>query len=60
MYTKLKEDAKAIALGAIAAVCPDAAVRRALQNITIQGNVYLVSVGKAAWQMADAAVRYLE
>ena len=49
MYEKLKQDARHIALGAVEAVMPDNAVKRALQNISLRGNVYLVAVGKAAW-----------
>lgn len=60
MNYNLRKDAEAIARGAIAAVCPDEAVRRALKNITFSGRLYVVAVGKAAWQMADAASRYLE
>ena len=56
----LRKDAEAMVRGAIRAVCPDDAVRRALENVTLTENVYLVAVGKAAWQMADAAVRQLE
>ncbi len=59
MNHNLRKDAEAIARGAIAAVCPDEAVRRALENVTLTGRVYLVAVGKAAWQMAAAAVKYL-
>ena len=59
-YATLKADAKYIALGAVEAVMPDNAVKRALQNISLRGNVYLVAVGKAAWQMAAAAVKYLD
>ena len=59
-YTTLKADAMHIALGAVEAVMPDNAVKRALQNISLRGNVYLVAVGKAAWQMAAAAVKYLD
>ena len=59
-YATLKADAMRIALGAVEAVMPDNAVKRALQNISLRGNVYLVAVGKAAWQMAAAAVKYLD
>jgi len=58
-YEILRKDAETIARGAIEAVCPDAAVKRALENVTIRGAVYLVAVGKAAWQMASAAVQFL-
>ena len=54
MYSKLRQDAESIARGAVAAVMPDNAVRRALKNISLSGKIYLVAVGKAAWQMADA------
>lgn len=61
IYSKLRQDAEYIARGAVAAVMPDNAVQHALKNISFRGgNIYLVAVGKAAWQMADAAVKYLE
>ena len=53
-------DAERIARSAIEAVKPDEAVRRALKNTVLPGRVYLVAVGKAAWQMAAAAVHFLE
>ena len=56
----LRSDAERIVRAAIEAVKPDAAVRRALDGITLSGRVFLVAVGKAGWQMANAAVRYLE
>jgi len=60
MKEYLRNDAEIIALRAIEAVKPDAAVCRALENINLTGNIYLVSVGKAAWQMAAAAVQHLK
>lgn len=60
MNERLRKDAEQIARGAIRAVCPDAAVRRALGNVKLTGDVYLVAAGKAAWQMASAALKYLE
>ncbi len=60
MNQALREDAEKIARGAIAVVCPDAAVRRALERVTLTGSVYLVAVGKAGWQMASAALKYLK
>ena len=60
MNETLRRDAEAIARSAINAVKPDEAVRRALENITLTGRVYLVAVGKAAWQMAAAAVNNLD
>ncbi len=59
MNDTLHRDAETIARGAIDAVRPDEAVRRALEQVTLTGNVYLVAVGKAGWQMASAAVKYL-
>ena len=59
MNERLRRDAEIIARKAIDAVKPDAAVRRALGHITLSGRVYLVAVGKAAWQMAAAAVTHL-
>ena len=52
----LRQDAEQIVRSAIEAVKPDEAVRRALKNVTLTGRVFLVAVGKAAWQMAAAAV----
>ena len=61
IYSKLRQDAEHIARGAVTAVMPDNAVQRALKNISFRdGNIYLVAVGKAAWQMADAAVKHLD
>ena len=57
---ELRMDAERIARSAIEAVKPDEAVRRALKNTVLPGRVYLVAVGKAAWQMAAAAVHFLE
>ena len=53
---KLRNDCDQIVRQAIAAVQPDAAVRRALKEITLpSGRVVLVAAGKAAWSMARAA-----
>lgn len=60
MNQSLRADAEAIARSAITAVCPDEAVRRALETVPLSGQIYLVAVGKAAWQMARAAVNCLE
>ena len=51
----LRSHADAIVSDAIAAVKPDAAVRRALKGKNFPGRVVLVAAGKAAWQMAKAA-----
>ena len=56
---KLRETAVEIAREAIAAVKPDAAVKRALSTAAFdpdpEGEVMLVAAGKAAWRMAAAA-----
>ena len=51
----LRADAEAILRGAIRAVLPDEAVRRALADVQFPGRVFLVAAGKAAWQMASVA-----
>ena len=56
MNQKLRQDAERIVRAAIRAVSPDEAVRRALSGCTMGKRVYLVAVGKAAWQMAQAAL----
>ena len=60
MYQTLRCDAEKIARGAIAAVSPEAAIRRALAGKTFPGRLYLVSVGKAGWKMAQVAASCLE
>ena len=56
MNPNLRRDADQIITASLAAVQPDAAVRRALTDFHAEGRVVLVAVGKAAWQMAHAAV----
>lgn len=57
MDQTLRTDAEAIVRDAIAAVLPDEAVRRALADFTPgPGRLLLVAAGKAAWQMARAAL----
>lgn len=56
----LKEDAEIIIKEAIRQVMPDAAVTRALKDREFgKGRIYLVSAGKAAWQMAKTAEEVL-
>ena len=56
----LRRHADAIIAAAIDAVKPDDAVRRALADFHPgEGRVLLVAAGKAAWQMANAAVHVL-
>ena len=57
----LYHDARSIISAAIEAVKPDEAVERALADFCPgEGRVLLVAAGKAAWQMAHAAVRVLD
>ena len=57
MNQVLRADADAIASASIRAVLPDEAVRRALAQFTPgSGRTLLIAAGKAAWQMAKAAV----
>ena len=57
MNETLRKDAEQIIQASLRAVQPDAAVRRALENYDSRGGrTVLVAAGKAAWQMARAAV----
>ena len=56
MTPHLRSEAETILHRSIAAVQPEAAVRRALSGFAPVGRVYLVAVGKAAWAMAHAAL----
>ena len=55
----LRESANQLISASIAAVLPDQAVRRALDGFQSRGKTLLVAAGKAAWQMAHAAVTVL-
>ena len=59
MEQELYQEALQISDSAIQAVKPDAAVKRALSEMPHSGRIFLVAAGKAAWQMADAAVKTL-
>ena len=60
MNQQLTADANAIIAASIEAVKPDEAVQRALQSFRPgTGRTLLVATGKAAWQMAYAAVKCL-
>ena len=60
MNQLLRKDADAIIQASLQAVLPDEAVARALRDFQPgSGRILLVSAGKAAWQMAAAAVRTL-
>lgn len=55
---RLREDANKIISASIKAVLPDEAVQNALKSLSLKGDVYLLAVGKAAWQMANAAYEF--
>ena len=60
MNKTLREDADRITAASIQAVLPDEAVARALKSFVPRGGrTLLVAAGKAAWQMARAAVAAL-
>ena len=52
----LRSTASALIEAALQSAQPDEAVKRALAAHPLHGDVYLVAIGKAAWQMARAAV----
>lgn len=51
----IREDANIIIDETLIAVLPEAAVIKALHEKKMGGNVYIVAIGKAAWNMASAA-----
>ena len=59
MDRELYQEALRITDQAIRNVKPDAAVKRALSEMPHSGRIFLVAAGKAAWQMAHAAVAVL-
>ncbi|MBQ1532390.1 MAG: glycerate kinase [Solobacterium sp.] len=61
MNKNLRNDAQQIIDASIRAVLPDTAVERALKEFRpSSGKILLAAIGKAAWQMAAAAVRCLD
>ena len=57
MNRSLRADADSIIRASLSAVLPDSAVQRALRDYrSAPGKTVLVAVGKAAWQMAKAAL----
>ncbi len=58
--TALRRDAETIIRAALEAVLPDCAVEEALRGHRFgSGRLYLVAIGKAAWQMANRACEVL-
>ena len=60
MNQKLRKEAEQIIHNAIRAVTPDKTVRKALEGKEFTGRIFVVSVGKAAWQMAKSAAEALD
>lgn len=56
---KLRHDANQIIEQSIKAVLPDTAVIKALENRSFVGQVIVVAIGKASWQMAHTARQVL-
>jgi len=56
----IKKDAITIINTAIKDVLPDEAVKKALENKSFPGKIIVVSIGKAAWTMANAAHEILK
>ncbi len=50
----VREDAMTVIKESIEAVLPDVAVKRALEDKEFYTDVYVIAIGKAAWNMADA------
>ncbi|MDD3921405.1 MAG: DUF4147 domain-containing protein, partial [Eubacteriales bacterium] len=56
----VREDAQCVMEAALTAAQPRNAVRRGLQQLSFTGGrLIVVSIGKAAWRMAEAALETL-
>ncbi len=55
----IREDAQKIIHSSIERVLPDIAVKRALEGQSFTGKVIVIAIGKAAWNMANAASEIL-
>lgn len=60
MNSIFKADIDIIIKEALEEVLPDSAVKKVLKDKCFLKDVYLVAIGKAAWQMANAAVKCLD
>ena len=56
LKNRLLDDAKSICLYAISSCLPETGVKEALKKLDLQGDIYLVSTGKASFNMAKAAI----
>lgn len=59
MSSQLRSDAEKIYTYAIQCSLPDTAVKNCLTSMELPGNIVVISVGKAAWTMASAALEVL-
>ena len=57
---RLYSDAKSICLSAISSCLPEKGVKETLKKLDLQGDIYLVSVGKASFNMAKAAIEQIK
>ena len=57
---KIKADAQKIIATSLNQVLPDAAVKRALEGKQFDGKIIVIAIGKAAWNMANAAAEILK
>ena len=55
----MKKDALTIIKNSITDVLPNTSVENFLKNKEIKGNVYLLAIGKAAWEMANSTLKVL-
>lgn len=55
MINEIREDAYKIIRMSINEVLPEKAVQKALENKSFTGSVIVIAIGKAAWNMANAA-----
>jgi hydroxypyruvate reductase len=56
----LREDAFRIIKSSIDSVLPEKAIQQELENLSLDDNIHIVSIGKAAWRMAKAAKEFLK
>lgn len=55
----MREDAEKIIRDTIEDVMPDRAVKKSLNDLKLEGDIYIIAIGKAAWAMSSAAVEVL-
>ena len=56
----LREDAFKIIKSSIDSVLPEKAVQQELEKMSLEDNIHIVAIGKAAWRMAKAAKDFLK